>query len=117
MTFDVRRSFPILFALAAGCSGSSKPSDARRDAAPPPAGTTLFTRLPSSYTGVTFENRLTETREQNVFTYRNFYNGGGVALGDLSGDSLPELVLTSNQGGPRLYLNLGTFLLPDKRPG
>ena len=57
----------------------------------------LFTRLPSSYTGVRFENRLRDTRELNVFTYRNYYNGGGVAMGDLTGDGLPELVLTANQ--------------------
>ncbi|HXG96179.1 MAG TPA: VCBS repeat-containing protein [Gemmatimonadales bacterium] len=76
-------------------------------------GETLFTLLPSSYTGVTFANRLTDTRDFNVFTYRNFYNGGGVAIGDLSGDSLPEIVLTSNQGGPRLYLNLGHFRFRD----
>ena len=44
-------------------------------------GQTLFTLLPSSYTGVHFENRLTDTRDLNVFTYRNYYNGGGVAIG------------------------------------
>ena len=66
--------------------------------------------MPSDYTGIHFANRITETREFNVFTYRNFYNGGGVAIGDLSGDSLPEIVLTSNQDGPRLYLNLGGFV-------
>jgi hypothetical protein len=75
----------------------------------PTAAGTLFTRLPSSYTGVRFQNRLADTRDFNVFTYRNFYNGGGVALGDLSGDGLPEIVLTSNFGGTRLYLNEGSF--------
>ena len=60
-----------------------------------------------------FANRLTETRELNVFTYRNFYNGGGVAIGDLTGDGLPEIVLTSNQGGPRLYLNQGQLRFRD----
>ena len=69
--------------------------------------------MPSSYTGVRFENRITDTREFNVFTYRNFYNGGGVAIGDLNGDSLPEIVLTSNQDGPQLYLNLGGFRFRD----
>jgi enediyne biosynthesis protein E4 len=76
-------------------------------------GETLFTLLPSSYTGVHFENRLTDTRDLNVFTYRNYYNGGGVAIGDLTGDGLPELVLTSNQDGPKLYLNLGHFRFKD----
>jgi len=76
-------------------------------------GETLFTLLPSSFTGVHFENRLTDTRDLNVFTYRNYYNGGGVAIGDLTGDGLPELVLTSNQDGPKLYLNLGHFRFRD----
>ena len=69
--------------------------------------------LPSSYTGVDFANRLHDTRELNVFTYRNYYNGGGVAIGDLTGDSLPELVLTSNEDGPKLYRNLGQFRFRD----
>src|SRR5512138_907058 len=99
--------------ILAACSGSHAPNDVKRDAAPPPVGATLFTRLPSTYTGVAFANRLTESQEQNVFNYRNFYNGGGVALGDLTGDSLPEIVLTSNQGGPTLYQNLGGFRFRD----
>ena len=73
----------------------------------------MFTLLPSSYTGVRFENRLTDTHDLNVFTYRNYYNGGGVALGDLTGDGLPEIVLTSNLGGTRLYLNEGKFRFRD----
>src|SRR5213082_2384362 len=92
--------------LLAGCSAAST-------AAPPAADGHLFTLLPPSYTGVRFENRLTDTHDLNVFTYRNYYNGGGVALGDLSGDGLPEIVLTSNQGGTRLYLNEGKFRFRD----
>jgi len=113
--FAIRR--PLLLSCwclgLASCSGAGATDEPKRDAAPPPVGTTLFTRLPSSYTGVAFENRVTESREQNVFTYRNFYNGGGVAIGDLTGDSLPEVVLTSNQGGARIFLNLGSFRFRD----
>ena len=76
-------------------------------------GETLFTLLPSSYTGVRFENHLTDTRDLNVFTYRNYYNGGGVAIGDLTGDGLPDIVLTSNEDGPKFYLNLGHFQFRD----
>ncbi len=79
----------------------------------PGVGTRLFTRLPSSYTGVRFENRLEDTPELNVFSYRNYYNGGGVALGDLTGDGLPELFLTANLGENRLYLNEGEFRFRD----
>ncbi len=95
----------------AGCSGSdgSEP----RSAEAPSVNGQLFTMLPSSYTGVHFENRLADTRELNVFTYRNYYNGGGVALGDLTGDGRPDLVLTSNLGGSKLYLNEGAFRFRD----
>jgi len=54
-----------------------------------------------------------DTQDFNVFTYRNYYNGGGVALGDLNGDGLPEIVLTSNMGANRLYLNLGNYRFRD----
>ena len=73
----------------------------------------LFTRLSSSATGVRFENALQETNDLNVFTYRNFFNGGGVGIGDLNGDGLPDIVLTANQRGPRLFLNEGHFRFRD----
>ncbi|HEY6207875.1 MAG TPA: VCBS repeat-containing protein, partial [Gemmatimonadales bacterium] len=101
----MRAVVPALYVLAA-CSATG-------DRTAPPADGRLFTLLPSSYTGVRFENRLTDTRELNVFTYRNYYNGGGVAFGDLTGDGLPEIVLTSNQGGTKLYLNEGKFRFRD----
>src|SRR5687767_7785386 len=96
--------------LALACTGID---GANKNESSPPADGHLFTRLPSSYTGVRFENRLEETRELNVFTYRNYYNGGGVAIGDLTGDGLPELLLTSNLGGNTLYLNEGKFRFRD----
>jgi hypothetical protein len=92
-----------------GADGSARESPAGM----PAADGHLFTKLPPSYTGVRFENRLTPTNDFNVFTYRNFNNGGGVAAGDLTGDGLPDVVLTSNQGGPRLFLNLGKFRFRD----
>ena len=94
--------------LSLACSGA----DSRTGQAPPP-GDQLFTLLPSGYTGVRFENRMEDTREHNVFTYRNYYNGGGVALGDLTGDGLPEVLLTANMGENRLYLNEGGFRFRD----
>ena len=106
----------LRWSLALGlvaCSGSAESANLGRRGALPPAGSQLFTRLPSSATGVEFENRLEPTADFNVFTYRNFYNGGGVAIGDLTGDGLPELVLTANTDGPRVYLNRGHFAFRD----
>jgi enediyne biosynthesis protein E4 len=102
----------LVLSFVAACTGDavSRPGSMSE---PPPVEGTLFTRLPSAYTGVDFVNRLTETGEVNVFTYRNFYNGGGVALGDLTGNGLPDLMLTSNQGENRLYLNEGDYRFRD----
>jgi len=97
----------------AGCSRSADVPRAARTGSAPEVGTTLFTKMPAAYTGITFENRIVESQELNVFVYRNFYNGGGVATGDLNGDGLPEVVLGSNMQGPRLFLNEGAFRFRD----
>src|SRR5688500_13704417 len=103
-----------LVSTLAGCSRADGRDAAIVQAGDPSAsGTQLFTRLPARLTGIDFANEISETREFNVFTYRNFYNGGGVAIGDLTGDGLPELILTSNQDGPRLYVNRGGFRFDD----
>ena len=44
---------------------------------------TLFRLLPAAQTGITFENTVRDSANFNIFIYRNFYNGGGVAIGDL----------------------------------
>jgi hypothetical protein len=98
--------------VVAACSGSERATVIQAGDAPS-ARNQLFTRLPSSATGIRFVNQLEQTAEFNVFSYRNFYNGGGVAIGDLTGDGLPEVVLTANSDGARLYLNQGKFSFRD----
>jgi len=73
----------------------------------------VFKKLPSSTTGVDFINELTLTKDLDVFRYRNYYNGGGVAIGDINGDGLSDIFLSSNMNGNRLYLNLGDFKFQD----
>ncbi|MDQ6768819.1 MAG: VCBS repeat-containing protein [Gemmatimonadota bacterium] len=99
--------------LVTGCAGSRDSSDRPLAAKAPPVDGHLFTLLPSDYTGVRFRNDVAETADLNVFTFRNIYNGGGVATGDLTGDGLPEIMLTSNLHGNRLYLNKGHFRFED----
>jgi len=73
----------------------------------------LFELLPPDETNILFRNDLSFSQEFNIYTYRNFYNGGGVALGDINNDGLPDIYLTSNQGKNALYLNKGNLEFED----
>src|SRR5687768_1104996 len=63
----------------------------------------LFTRLTSEQTGISFVNEIKDRNDFNVFRYRNFYNGGGVAIGDINNDGLPDIFFTANMKQNRLY--------------
>jgi hypothetical protein len=73
----------------------------------------LFTLLESSKTGVRFKNVLREDEQANVLNYSYFYNGGGVAIGDINDDGLADVLFTGNMVPNRLYLNLGNFKFRD----
>lgn len=77
------------------------------------AVTTLFTRIPAESSGLNFMNKLSFARDFNIWTYRNFYNGGGVGLADFDNDGLLDIYLTANQAGNKLYLNNGGFHFED----
>src|SRR5690606_16115892 len=74
---------------------------------------TMFSDLSPEQTGITFRNDLVETNERNVLSYIYFYNGGGVAAGDLNNDGLADLVFTGNQKGNKVYINKGNFKFDD----
>lgn len=74
----------------------------------PPADA-LFTTLDSTQSGLNFVNRVAGDNDFNVLSYRNFFNGAGVAITDLNGDGKPDLYFTANQGPNRLYLNQGDW--------
>ena len=57
---------------------------------------TLFELLSNSKTNINFQNNLNYTEELNPYTYRNFYNGGGVGIGDFNNDSLQDIFFTGN---------------------
>ena len=73
----------------------------------------LFELKKSSYTKVGFTNTLNYTEELNPYTYRNFYNGGGVGIGDFNNDSLPDIFFTGNLVSNKLYINKGDFVFDD----
>src|SRR5919198_636145 len=78
-----------------------------------PVGPPLFEAVAPAASGVTFANMLPEDSAVNIVNYLYFYNGGGVAAGDIDGDGLLDLYFTSDVGRNRLYRNLGQFHFED----
>ena len=74
---------------------------------------TLFTQLDTTTTGIKFVNEVKNGVDMNIFKYRNFYNGGGVAIGDINNDGLADVFFTSNLGDNKLFLNKGNLKFED----
>ncbi len=79
----------------------------------------LFTQLSSRQTGIDFSNTIKESDALNILAYEYFYNGGGVAIGDINNDGLPDIYFTANMRSNKLYLNKGNLHFEDisKRSG
>ncbi len=73
----------------------------------------LFRLLSPAQTGVTFANTITTTDSVNVQTDVYIYNGGGVAVGDIDNDGLPDIFFAGNMVSSRLYLNKGDMRFDD----
>ena len=94
-------AFCIIIWLLGSCNFNREKSDA------------LFSLLDSQKTGISFNNVLTETHEMNVIEYQDFYSGGGVSIGDMDNDGLPDVFFTGNQVPARLYKNKGGMVFED----
>ena len=86
--------------VSAGCQRSRDPA-------------AMFELLSPKATGVTFANDLPEAPDFNILNYLYYYNGGGVAVGEIDGDGLPDLYFSSNLGPNRLYRNKGNYAFED----
>lgn len=73
----------------------------------------MFTLMNAKTTAIDFQNDLPYTEEFNTYTYRNFYNGGGVALGDINNDGLVDIYFSGNIVDSKLYLNKGNWKFED----
>src|SRR5450631_502183 len=91
-----------------GCNNHS--SEKKAPVAPT---NSLFNLLPPEKTHIDFTNTLTEGLNTNVLIYEYFYNGGGVAVGDVNGDGLQDIYFTGNMTDNKLYLNKGHMEFED----
>jgi hypothetical protein len=96
----LRNSFLVILVLLAGCNLQFN-SDRQ------------FRLLKSEDTGIDFNNALEESHIMNIITYPDFYSGGGVSIGDIDNDGLPDIFFTGNQVPPKLYKNLGDLKFED----
>lgn len=103
------RALPIALAVSCGDSLAPEPAAAPLEKVPAP----LFVSLPPEQSGVQFANRVEENDARNYFMYEYMYNGGGVAIGDVNGDGLPDIYFTGNLVADRLYLNRGGLRFED----
>ena len=106
-----RRRLLLLAVTALGPGACRDASSNRAASSTQPAP--LFELLSPTATGVTFANQLPEDSAFNILNYLYYYNGAGVAVGDVNNDGLPDLYFTSNLGPNRLYLNKGNYRFED----
>ena len=97
----IRNYFLPIVLLISSCQKEDKASDS------------LFELLSEDQTSVSFRNDLAYTEKINPYTFRNFYNGAGVALGDINNDGLIDILFSGNQTSNRLYLNEGNLKFKD----
>jgi len=95
---------PVLAFLLVACQGVEQTDQ---------SANSRFRRLPAGQTGLDFVNRLNESEAFNIIDYLYYYNGGGVAVGDINNDGLPDLYFTGNQTPNKLYLNQGNLRFTD----
>lgn len=121
MTKIFRQIFAIVFptVVFVGCAGDNKTTETNQSQdnqvqkAEKKIEKPLFTLTNKEETGFYFVNAFRETEGLNSLTYEYVYNGGGVAIGDINNDGLPDVLMSGNSFGAGLFLNRGDLKFED----
>ena len=106
-------AFFLLFSFVSGCGDKKDNSQTNQAGDEVNSSGMNFKLLDSKKTGITFLNNLEQTEEENIFDDIYFFNGSGVAVGDVNNDGLPDLYFGGNQTSNKLYINKGNFQFED----
>lgn len=109
----MNKKFILIASLCALISCSEKTSEEQRNEAFTDGATTLFSKVSSETSNITFKNKVIETMEFNFLNYPYLYAGAGLAVGDIDNDGFQDVYLVSNQGPNKLYKNNGDFNFTD----
>lgn len=107
-------SLIFIVILLVSCNSSPSSNPVSENNTDPNENTNpVFIEIPAKESGILFKNTLQEDDQYNYFRYNYFYNGGGVAVGDINNDGLSDIYFTGNQVGNKLYLNKGNLKFED----
>jgi hypothetical protein len=114
-SLSIATSFVLLalIVLVQGCKNENKNDDGGDEGGQAGDSNKLFALLSPAQTNINFENTLTEGINTNVLMYEYFYNGGGVAIGDLNNDGLEDIYFSANMSSNKLYINRGNMKFED----
>ncbi|MCH8905114.1 MAG: VCBS repeat-containing protein, partial [Bacteroidetes bacterium] len=107
------RFFLMVLVVMMGCNSDSTEIDSSAEQQATADIKPLFVLLSQEQTGITFNNVIIESQTISIGEYINVFNGGGVAIGDINNDGLPDIYFTGNQVSNKLYLNKGEMKFED----
>ena len=105
--------FLVLFSISLLCACSNNATQPSNSGEYSDGATTLFTKVTSKSSGITFMNNTKQTNDINFMNYMYVYTGAGLATGDIDNDGLEDVYLVSNSGPNKLYKNRGDFTFED----